>query len=114
MFDPALLPPELAAAGDVLAARIEEAGLNAAQPSEQLLYDGWLLRHSPGKARRARSVNAIADGRQGLQAKIDHCRAFYAQAGLCPACSESRRSVGRRDSMTPLPGRVSPRTRKRV
>ncbi len=82
MFDPALLPPELAAAGDVLAARIEEAGLNAAQPPEQLLYDGWLLRHSPGKARRARSVNAIADGRQGLQAKIDHCRAFYAQAGL--------------------------------
>ena len=70
------------AAGDALAARVEEAGLNAAQPAEQLLYDGWLLRHSPGKARRARSVNAIADGRLGLQAKIDHCRAFYARAGL--------------------------------
>ena len=82
MFDPALLPPELASAGDALAAHIEEAGLNAAQPSEQLLYDGWLLRHCPGKARRARSVNAIADGRIELQAKIDRCRHFYAQARL--------------------------------
>lgn len=82
MFDPALLPPALAAAGDVLAARVEEAGLNAAHPPEQLLYDGWLLRHCPGKARRARSVNAIADGRLPLQAKIDFCRQFYARAGL--------------------------------
>jgi len=82
MFDPAQLPPELAAAGDALSARIEEAGLNAAQPPEQLLYDGWLLRYSPGKARRSRSVNAIADGRLPLQEKIAYCRDFYAQAGL--------------------------------
>jgi ribosomal protein S18 acetylase RimI-like enzyme len=82
MFDPAQLPLEFVATGDALAARIEEAGLNAAQPPEQLLYDGWLLRHSPGKARRARSVNAIAEGRIELQAKIDRCRTFYAQAGL--------------------------------
>lgn len=82
MVDPALLAPEFVATGDALAARIEEAGLNAVQPPEQLLYDGWLLRHCPGKARRARSVNAIADGRIELQAKIDHCRAFYAQASL--------------------------------
>jgi len=82
MFDPALLPPELAAAGDELAARIEEAGLNAAQPAEQLLVDGWLLRHCPGKARRGRSVNALADGRLPLAARIDRCRTLYAQAGL--------------------------------
>lgn len=82
MFDPALVPRALCAADDPLAARIEEAGLNAAQPPEQLLYDGWLLRHSPGKARRARSVNAIADGRLPLEEKIDHCRDCYAQAGL--------------------------------
>ena len=82
MFDPAGLAPELAAADDALAARVEEAGLNAAQPPEQLLYDGWLLRHGPGKARRWRSVNAIAEGRLQLQAKIDRCRALYAQAGL--------------------------------
>jgi len=82
MFDPALVPPELRTADDALCARIEQAGLNAAQPPEQLLYDGWLVRHSPGKARRARSVNAIAEGRLPLQEKIDHCRDFYAQAGL--------------------------------
>jgi GNAT superfamily N-acetyltransferase len=82
MFDPATLPPELASGGEALAARVEEAGLNASQPREQLLYDGWLLRHCPGKARRARSVNAIADGRLPLPAKIDRCRALYAQAGL--------------------------------
>jgi len=34
------------AAGDGLAARVEEAALNAAQPPEQLLYDGWLLRRA--------------------------------------------------------------------
>lgn len=82
MLDPARLAAEFAAIDDALAARIEEAGLNASQPPEQLLYDGWLLRLSPGKARRARSINAIADGRLGLQAKIDHCRALYARAGL--------------------------------
>lgn len=82
MFDPAQLPPALVAAGDGFAARVEEAGLNAAQPSEQLLFDGWLLRHCPGKARRARSVNAIADGRLPLAAKIDRCRDFYARTGL--------------------------------
>ena len=82
MVDPARLASELASADDALAARIEDAGLNAAHPPEQLLYDGWLLRHCPGKARRARSVNAIADGRLPLQAKIDHCRAFYARACL--------------------------------
>ena len=82
MPDPGGPGPDLAAAGDALAARVEQAGLNAAQPAEQLLFDGWLLRHCPGKARRARSVNAIADGRLPLQAKIDRCRAVYAQAGL--------------------------------
>lgn len=82
MPDQARLAPEAAAAGDRLAARVEEAGLNATQSAEQLLYDGWLLRHCPGKARRARSVNAIADGRLGLQEKIDHCLAFYGRAGL--------------------------------
>jgi ribosomal protein S18 acetylase RimI-like enzyme len=82
MFDPALLPADLAGFDDALAARVEEAGLNAAQPPEQLLFDGWLLRFSAGKARRARSVNAIAGGRLPLAARIAHCRRFYAEAGL--------------------------------
>ena len=35
--------------------RVEEIGLNALQTQQQLFYDGWLLRLSPGKAKRARS-----------------------------------------------------------
>jgi N-acetylglutamate synthase len=42
---------------DVDPIRIEEAGLNALQTQRQLFFDGWLLRVSPGKAKRARSVN---------------------------------------------------------
>jgi len=82
MFDPAHVPMELIDAGDALAARIEEAGLNALQPAEQLLFDGWLLRYAPGEARRARSVNAIAEGRLPLPEKIAHCRGWYAKEGL--------------------------------
>ena len=82
MFDPAQVPLELIGVGDALAARIEEAGLNAAQPAEQLLFDGWLLRYSPGKARRARSVNAIAEGRLALREKIAYCLDWYAKEGL--------------------------------
>jgi ribosomal protein S18 acetylase RimI-like enzyme len=82
MFDPSLLARQMVALDDALAARVEEAGLNAAQPPEQVLYDGWLLRHSAGKARRARSVNAIAEGRLELEAKIDRCQALYLQVNL--------------------------------
>lgn len=65
-------------------ARIEEAGLNAAQPPEQLLFDGWLLRFSPGKARRARSVQALAAGHLPLDAKLAVVRDWYAQRALPP------------------------------
>jgi ribosomal protein S18 acetylase RimI-like enzyme len=82
MFDPRHVSPQLIDAGDARAARIEEAGLNAAQPAEQLLFDGWLLRYAPGKARRARSVNAISAGRLPLQEKLAHCRGWYAKEGL--------------------------------
>jgi len=63
--------------GDPLLARIEEAGVNAAQPREQLLLDGWLLRFSPGKARRSRSVQAIAVGALPLPEKLALCRRWY-------------------------------------
>ena len=53
--------------------RIEEAGLNALQTTQQLFYDGWLLRVSAGKAKRARSVNPHFGSSLPLDAKIDHC-----------------------------------------
>jgi ribosomal protein S18 acetylase RimI-like enzyme len=62
---------------DAFVLRVEEAGLNAAQPPQQLLVDGWLLRFAPGKARRARSVNAVCAGRLAIDEKIALCRRWY-------------------------------------
>ena len=62
--------------------RIEEAGLNAMQTQRQLFYDGWLLRLSAGKAKRARSVNAFFGSTLPLARKIGHCESIYAQHGL--------------------------------
>jgi GNAT superfamily N-acetyltransferase len=64
--------------------RIEEAGLNALQTQRQLFYDGWLLRVSPGKAKRARSVSAHFGSTLPLGEKIAHCENLYAQHGLAP------------------------------
>jgi GNAT superfamily N-acetyltransferase len=69
-------------AANALLARVEEAGLNASAPPQQLLYDGWLLRFSPGKAKRARCVNALAAGHLPLQEKLDYVRQLFAQHKL--------------------------------
>lgn len=69
-FDPALL------------SRIEDAGLNASAPPQQLWLDGWLVRFSPGKAKRARCVNAVAAGRLPIDARLQACEAVFADAGL--------------------------------
>ncbi|MGH6610553.1 MAG: GNAT family N-acetyltransferase, partial [Burkholderiaceae bacterium] len=61
-----------------IAARIEDASLGFAQPSQQSFYDGWLLRYSPGKARRARSINAIGAGVLPVEDKLAYCIDFYA------------------------------------
>jgi GNAT superfamily N-acetyltransferase len=82
MFDPAAIAPNLRSSSDIGLARIEDAGLNAAQPPEQLLVDGWLLRFSRGKARRARSVNAICAGRLDLETKLEICRRHFASRQL--------------------------------
>ena len=62
--------------------RIEEAGLNALQTTQQLFYDGWLLRVSPGKAKRARSVNPHFGSSLALDAKIRHCENVYRERAL--------------------------------
>jgi len=61
---------------------IEDAGLNASAPREQRMLDGWLLRFSPGKAKRARCVNALYSGRLALAHKLERCERAYAEAGL--------------------------------
>jgi N-acetylglutamate synthase len=57
--------------------RIEEAGLNALQTQQQLFYDGWLLRLSPGSAKRARSVNPYFGSTLAVERKIDRCEHIY-------------------------------------
>jgi ribosomal protein S18 acetylase RimI-like enzyme len=67
---------------DAFLSRIEDAGLNASAPPEQRWLDGWLLRFSPGKAKRARCVNAVADGRLTLDERLALAEAAYLEHGL--------------------------------
>lgn len=60
----------------------EDAGLNASAPPQQLWIDGWLVRLSPGKAKRARCINAVATGRRPLEDKLRECAALYREAAL--------------------------------
>ncbi len=62
--------------------RVEEVSLNALQTQRQLFYDGWLLRVSPGKARRARSVTAHFGSTLPLVQKIRYCERVYGERGL--------------------------------
>jgi GNAT superfamily N-acetyltransferase len=70
------------ATDNALLSRIEDAGLNASAPPQQRWVDGWLVRFSPGKAQRARCINAVAQGRLPLDQKLATCQALYAEAGL--------------------------------
>ena len=65
-----------------LLSRIEDAGLNASAPPQQRWLDGWLVRLSPGKARRARCINALALGRLTLAEKLALAHQAFAEAGL--------------------------------
>lgn len=65
-----------------LARRAELAGLNAASSPREAQVEGWLLRLSPGKAKRSRCVNALAGGTLPLDDLLRRCRASFEQAGL--------------------------------
>ena len=67
-----------------LLVRVEEAGINASAPRDQLWVDGWLVRLSPGKAKRARCIQAVASGRLPVEDRLKRCLALYAGAGLRP------------------------------
>lgn len=65
-----------------LLSRIEDAGINASAPPQQRWLDGWLVRFSPGKAKRARCIQAVADGRLPIDQRFEACEAIYREAGL--------------------------------
>ena len=65
-------------------AHIEALHLRATQPSEQLEYDGWLVRRAVDDVKRARSVNISGASTLPLREKIDHVERLYAEAGLPP------------------------------
>lgn len=65
-----------------LLSRVEDAGINASAPPQQRWVDGWLLRFSPGKAKRARCIQAVADGCLPLTDRLALCAAVLAEAGL--------------------------------
>jgi ribosomal protein S18 acetylase RimI-like enzyme len=65
-----------------LLSRIEDAGLNASAPPQQRWLDGWLVRFCPGKARRARCINAVAQGRLSTSQKYVLCQQIFEEAQL--------------------------------
>jgi len=65
-----------------LLSRVEDAGLNASAPPQQRWIDGWLVRFSPGKAKRARCVNAVANGQLSLDDRLTACRQVLDDVGL--------------------------------
>lgn len=62
--------------------RVEDAGLNASAAPQQLWMDGWIVRTCPGKAQRARCVNAVAPGRRPVAQKLAECADLYAALAL--------------------------------
>lgn len=65
-----------------LYARVEDASINASATPLQLWSDGWLLRFSGGKAKRARCVHAMAIGRATLDEQLASVEAAYARQGM--------------------------------
>ena len=76
---------------ETLLSRIEDAGINASAPPQQRWADGWLLRFSPGEAKRARCIQAVADGRLPLDERLALCAAVFAEAGFDAARGIVRR-----------------------
>lgn len=79
-------PPGLRSPGAgfdrALVTRLEDAGLNASAPPQQRWLDGWIVRTNPGKAKRARCVNAVAEGRLPLEARLAQAARWYREADL--------------------------------
>ena len=61
---------------------IEDASLNASAPPQQRWIDGWLVRTSPGKAKRARCIQPVAAGFRALSDRLATCDAVFREASL--------------------------------
>lgn len=60
---------------------LEELSLNAYPGAGQVHYDGWALQVSPGRWRRANSVQVLGPSSLPLDEKIAFCAAFYGSRG---------------------------------
>lgn len=67
---------------DNLLSRIEDAGIDASAPRQQRWLDGWIVRTAPGKAKRARCINAVAIGRLSVAEKLALADQIYRDAEL--------------------------------
>jgi GNAT superfamily N-acetyltransferase len=65
-----------------LLSRVEDAGLNASAPPQQRWIDGWLVRFSAGKAKRARCINAVAAGHLPVADKLALCQQVFDEVKL--------------------------------
>lgn len=72
--------PIPAAGGEL--ARLEEAALNATTVREQMLYEGWLVRWAPSRAKRARCVNVLGLSTRPLDERLAYCTRWYARHGV--------------------------------
>jgi ribosomal protein S18 acetylase RimI-like enzyme len=66
----------------VTLSRFEDACIKASAPPQQRWVDGWLVRYAPGKARRARCVHALAEGRMALDDRLQVAQEIFDAAGL--------------------------------
>jgi len=65
-----------------LLSRVEDAGLNASAPPQQRWLDGWLVRFCAGKAKRARCINAVANGQLPVLDKLALCQQLFDELRL--------------------------------
>jgi GNAT superfamily N-acetyltransferase len=62
--------------------RLEELSLNSSASAAQIVYDGWLVRLLPGKAKRARCVNVLHPSTLALDGKIERAESLYGAQAL--------------------------------
>ncbi|MFG6447753.1 GNAT family N-acetyltransferase [Roseateles sp. BYS180W] len=72
------MPPAL----PTLARWAEAAGLQASAAPGEAELEGWLLRLSPGKAKRSRCINPLAAGTLALDTLLQRCQQAFAAAQL--------------------------------